>query len=84
MGKAKIEGPKGKLAGRYKQRERVVPCVRDQQHPSIPLDYRPEVGRPINARGCETCKIAWRFTCFRNYGPYVLLAEDVPFPTGRG
>lgn len=73
----------GKLAARHKQIEKPVACVRVPEHKSFAVDYRPEAGRAIKARGCETCHIVWRFTTFRNHGPYVLLAENVAFPGGR-
>lgn len=83
MGKPKQEGPKGKTAARYKQVEKPVPCVRVPEHKSFPVDYRSENGHPVKARGCDTCKIVWKFTMFRRHGPYILLAENVAFPGGR-
>lgn len=77
------KGNTGKLAARFKQYERPIFCVRVPEHKAIHVDYRPEVGKPIKALGCETCGIVWRFTQFRYQGPYIILAEGMGLPSRR-
>lgn len=72
-----------KTAARVKQVERHIPCVRDPAHKSFPVDFRPEYGKAIKARACETCGIVWRFIVWRHQGPHIILAENVKFLGGH-
>ena len=50
-----------KTAQRVKMIERPVPCPQCGKH-MRPVNYYPPKGRPVDARGCASCRVVFRPT----------------------